>query len=458
MSEYSLELLERWDKEYVWHPFTQMQQYQREEPLIIERGEGSRLIDIKGRSYLDGVSSLWVNVHGHNHPRLNAALKEQLDRVAHSTLLGLANVPSILLARKLVEITPPGLEKVFFSDSGATAVEIAIKIAVQYWQQKDNGRRQAKTKLVSLGEAYHGDTVGSVSVGYSELFHHHYRSLLFDTHKIPTPFCYRCSLGKDPGDCEMECLAAAERVIRERADETAALIVEPVVQGAAGMIVQPPGYLNGLQRICRENNVLLIADEVAVGFGRTGTLFACEQEGVQPDLLCLAKGVTGGYLPLAATLATSEVFSAFLGEYQEAKDFFHGHTYTGNPLGCAAALESIGLIEESGLVAAVREKAAFLARELESLYDLAHVGEIRQRGMMIGIELVKDRVTREPYPRELNIGHQVILEARRRGLIIRPLGNVIVLVPILAMSLEELKQVVDITYGSIKSVTEAAGD
>ncbi|MDD4588598.1 MAG: adenosylmethionine--8-amino-7-oxononanoate transaminase [Heliobacteriaceae bacterium] len=454
MTTYPVEQLSRWDKEYVWHPFTQMQEYRREEPLIIERGEGSFLIDVRGNRYLDGISSLWVNVHGHNHPRLNLALKNQLDHIAHSTLLGLANVPSIKLAKKLVAITPPGLNKVFYSDAGATAVEIAIKIAFQYWQQYEGGRYKTKTKFVSLGEAYHGDTIGSVSVGGMDLFHAMYKPLLFHGYQIPAPFCYRCSFGQTAGSCRQECLTVAEQVISTHTAKIAALIIEPLVQGAAGMIVQPPGYLRRLREICTRHNVLLICDEVAVGFGRTGTLFASEQEGVHPDLMCVAKGLTGGYLPLAATLTTDKVFDAFLGDHAEAKTFFHGHTYTGNPLGCAVALESIRLMEEGDLINSTREKAAVLARELERFNELEHVGEIRRQGMMIGIELVKNRTTKEPYPREMNIGHQVVLHARRNGLIIRPLDNVIVLMPILAMSLEELKQVVDITYASIKAVTE----
>ncbi|NPV27066.1 MAG: adenosylmethionine--8-amino-7-oxononanoate transaminase [Firmicutes bacterium] len=456
MTTYSIEHLAEWDKEFVWHPFTQMQEYRQEEPLIIERGEGSYLIDVMGRRYLDGISSLWVTVHGHNHPVLNSALKKQIDQIAHSTLLGLANVPSILLAKKLVEISPPGLNKVFYSDAGATAVEIALKIAYQYWQLKDNGRYKSKTKFISLGEAYHGDTIGSVSVGGIELFHSIFKPLLFNVYHIPTPYCYRCPLSQATDGCQQECLAVAEQVISEHAHEVAALIIEPLVQGAAGMIVQPPGFLRRLREICTRYNVLLICDEVAVGFGRTGTMFASEQEGVSPDLMCVAKGLTGGYLPLAATLTTDEVYSAFLGKHSENKTFFHGHTYTGNPLGCAVALASLRLFEENNLLASVQEKAAFLAQELKRFNELPHVGEIRQKGMMIGIELVQDKATKTPYPPEINIGHQVILEARRRGLVIRPLGNVIVLMPILAMSLDELKQVVDITYDSIRVVTEVS--
>lgn len=454
MSKCFYENLADWDKEYIWHPFTQMQEYRQEEPLIVQSGEGSYLIDVNGKRYLDAISSLWVTVHGHNRSELNQALKQQSERIAHSTLLGLANVPSIQLAQKLVEITPAGLNKVFYSDAGATSVEIALKIAFQYWQQKDNGRYRNKTKFISLAEAYHGDTIGSVSVGGMELYHAIYQPLLFNGYQIPTPFCYRCPLGKEKASCQFECLAVAEKVIRKHADEAAALIVEPLVQGAAGMIVQPAGYLRRLREICTENNILLICDEVAVGFGRTGTLFADEQEAVSPDLMCVAKGLTGGYMPLAATLTTDEVYNAFLGDYSEAKTFFHGHTYTGNPLACAVALENIRLIEKDDLINQVQKKAAFLARELERLKELPHVGEIRHKGMMIGIEMVKDNVTKEPYPFELHLGNLVTLHARRNGLIIRPLDNVIVLMPILAMSQDELKQVVDKTYMAIRAVTE----
>lgn len=455
MVTYNIEELTAWDKEYVWHPFTQMKEYRQEPPLIIERGEGSYLIDVAGKRYLDAISSLWVTVHGHSHPLLNQAIKEQTERVAHSTLLGLANVPSIELAKKLVEITPAGLNKVFYSDAGATSVEIAIKIAFQYWQQKDRGQYKNKTKFISLGEAYHGDTIGSVSVGGMDLFHSMYKPLLFNIYHIPTPFCYRCPMGQNSEQCQRECFTAAEQVVRDHADEVAALIVEPLVQGAAGMIVQPAGYLRHLRDICTANNVLLICDEVAVGFGRTGTMFACEQEDVQPDLLCTAKGLTGGYLPLAATLTTDEVFNAFLGDYAEVKTFFHGHTYTGNPICCAAALANIRLIEQTNLVDQVKEKAAFLTQELERFKELKHVGDIRQKGMMIGLELVQDQATKAPYPWEQHIAHQVVLAARQDGLIIRPLDNVIVLMPILGMSLGELKAVADKTYAAIKSVTEA---
>jgi adenosylmethionine-8-amino-7-oxononanoate aminotransferase len=447
--------LAQWDKDYVWHPFTQMKMWQAADPLIIERGEGSYLIDVQGKRYLDGISSLWVNVHGHVHPVLTQAIKEQADKIAHSTLLGLANVPSIQLAKKLVELTPPGLNKVFYSDAGATSVEIALKMAFQYWQQQQDPLLRRKKKFISLAEAYHGDTVGAVSVGGMDLFHATYRDLLFEGYKVPSPYCYRCSLGQERPHCSLDCLEAVEDIMSRHHEEIAAMIMEPLVQGAAGMITAPAGYLSKIRKLCTKYNILLIADEVAVGFGRTGSLFACEQEGVSPDLMCIAKGLTGGYLPVAVTMTTDTIYQAFLGDIQEGKTFYHGHTFTGNPLGCAAALANIEVIEQSGLIKHVQHLAQKLSGELEKFNELSHVGDIRQKGLMVGIELVKDELTKEPYTLEENIGHQVTLEARERGLIIRPLGNVIVLMPILAMSEEELSQVVSITRQAIKNVTES---
>jgi len=452
--EASIAQLAQWDKDFVWHPFTQMQMWNAADPLIIERGEGSYLIDINGQRYLDGVSSLWVTVHGHGHPYLTEAIKTQADKIAHSTLLGLANIPSIQLAKKLVEITPKGLTKVFYSDAGATSVEIALKIAFQYWQQQGDPRGRSKQKFIALGEAYHGDTVGAVSVGGMDMFHSIYRSMLFECFRAPTPYCYRCPLGRERSSCDLACLQAVEAIMAEHHREIAAMIVEPLVQGAAGMITAPDGYLYRVRELCTKYNILLIADEVAVGFGRTGTMFACEQEGVSPDLMCIAKGLTGGYLPLAATLTTEQVYEAFLGEHKDCKTFFHGHTYTGNPICCAVALANLDLFEQNDLVNHIQQMAGMVGQELEKINDLRHVGDIRQRGLMIGIELVRDKAAREPYSWEENIGHQVILEARRHGLIMRPLGSVIVLMPVLAMSQIELKEVLRITYQAIKTVTE----
>ncbi len=423
------------DLRHVWHPFTQMAGWPDDAPLIIERGEGSFLFDTDGRRWLDAISSLWVTVHGHNHPVLNAAVKAQLDKVAHCTLLGQANVPSIELAAELARRAPKGLSRVFYSDSGSTAVEVAAKLAYQYWQLTG---RPEKRRFAGLTEAYHGDTVGSVSLGGIELFHERFRHLLFDVERVPTPHAYRWPT---PNVLD-EALAAVERLFEARADTLAAFIIEPVVQGAAGMLVQPKGYLRRVAELCRAHDVLLICDEVATGFGRTGTMFAVEQEGVSPDLLCLAKGLTGGYLPLAATLASERVYEAFLGPFAAAKTFFHGHTYTGNPLACAAALASLALFETEQTLARLTEPMRVLAQGLERLSQRRHVGDVRRVGMMAGVELVRDRGTKEPFAFEQRVGFRACLAARDAGVLLRPLGNVLVLMPPLCLNETEAKQLI----------------
>jgi adenosylmethionine-8-amino-7-oxononanoate aminotransferase len=440
---YDPETLTQWDREYVWHPFTQMQGFREEDPLIISRGEGIYLYDIQGNRYLDGVSSLWANLHGHRRPELDLALMEQLNQVAHSTLLGIAHPPAILLARRLVEIAPPGLSKVFYSDNGSTAVEVALKVAFQFWSNRGQRRKQ---RFLKLSGGYHGDTIGAVSVGGIPLFHEIYRPLLFDSLEAPAPYCYHCA---HRDECGQQCLTRLEELVAAHHQELAAVILEPVMQGAAGMITQPPGYVAQVREITRRHNVLLIADEVAVGFGRTGAMFACEHDGVSPDLLCLAKGITGGYLPLAATLATDEVYQAFLGAFEDFKTFFHGHTYTGNPLGAAVGLASLDIFAKDRVLAGLAAKTAQLARRLTKMAEQPHVGDIRQRGLMVGIELVADKATREPFPLERRVGHQVILAARKLGAILRPLGDVIVLLPPLCITAAELDTLCDITQEAI---------
>jgi adenosylmethionine-8-amino-7-oxononanoate aminotransferase len=447
---YDPETLKQWDRKYLWHPFTQMQDFREEDPLIISRGKGIYLYDVQGNRYLDGVSSLWANLHGHRHPELDQALTAQLSQVAHSTLLGIAHPAAILLARRLVEIAPPGLTKVFYSDNGSTAVEVALKVAFQFWRNQGQNEKQ---RFLKLAGAYHGDTLGAVSVGGIPLFHEIYRPLLFDTFEAPAPYCYRCS---HRDDCGQQCLAQLEELVAAHHHELAAVIVEPQMQGAAGMIAQPPGYLAKVREITRRHNVLLIADEVAVGFGRTGKMFACEHEGVSPDLLCLAKGITGGYLPLAATLATDEIYQAFLGAYQDFKAFFHGHTYTGNPLGAAVGLASLDIFAKERVLEGLPAKIAQLAGRLEQMAEYPHVGDIRQRGLMVGLELVADKSTREPFPLERRTGHRVILAARKLGAILRPLGDVIVLLPPLCITPEELDTLCDITREAIARGTKAA--
>jgi adenosylmethionine---8-amino-7-oxononanoate aminotransferase len=416
------------DRGHLWHPFTQQRGWAEEEPLIVERAEGTDLIDAAGRRYIDGVSSLWCNVHGHRHPRIDAAVRDQLDRVAHSTMLGLTHRPGIELARRLVGLAPPGLTRVFYSDSGSTAAEIALKMAFQYWRQ----RGEERPRFVALRMAYHGDTIGSVSVGGIDLFHSLYRPLLFDTLKA------------SPGD-----LDDMERLLAAHAGEVAAVIMEPLVQGAAGMLVHPEGYLRGVRELCDRHGVLLILDEVATGFGRTGRMFACEHERVAPDLLCLAKGITGGYLPLAATLATERIYEGFLGEFEELRTFFHGHTYTGNPLACAAALATLDVFEEERTLERLAPKIGLLGELLEPVRAHPAVHEVRRCGFMTGIELAG-------CPLSLRMGHRVTLEARRRGAIVRPLGDVVVLMPPLSISPEELRRLVSITADAIDAATSAA--
>ncbi|HXG11614.1 MAG TPA: adenosylmethionine--8-amino-7-oxononanoate transaminase [Gemmataceae bacterium] len=446
--------LEQWDRDHLWHPFTPMQDYIQERPLIIERGHGCFLVDLDGREYIDGVSSLWCNVHGHRVPELDEAIREQLDRIAHSTLLGLANVPAIRLARRLVELAPPGLTRVFFSDDGATAVEVALKMAFQYWRQCSQPQPR-KTRFLALQGAYHGDTLGDVSVGDLARFHHLFAPLLFPTVRAPSHYCYRCPLGLERSRCRIDCVEELARLVRENADTLAAVVVEPLVQGAAGMITAPPGYLKRVREVTRQHDVLLIADEVAVGFGRTGTMFACTQEDVVPDFLCLAKGLTGGYLPLAATLTTEEVFAAFLGRPEEGKTFYHGHTYTGNPLGAAAALANLELLE-NGVMAGLPERIERLRGHLERIKALPCVGEVRQRGMMAGIELVQDRATRRPFPPEQRVGWRVCRQARDRGVLLRPLGDVIVVMPPLAIALPLLDRLMDVLHDCLREVASPA--
>jgi adenosylmethionine-8-amino-7-oxononanoate aminotransferase len=424
----------------VWHPFTPMSAHREEETPIIVEAEGFDLIDADGHRYLDGISSLWCNVHGHRVPQIDDAIRGQLDRVSHTTLLGLASDVSIELARRLVEVTPESLTKVFYSDSGATSVEAALKIAYQYHQQKSS-KAATRDLFVCVGQAYHGDTIGSVSVGGIDVFHRVYRHMLFPTATVPSPVALHVPDGHNKDSWLSFCFDEVERVLKENQERAAALVIEPLVQGAAGILVHPPGYLAHVRTLCTRYDVPLIADEVAVGFGRTGRLFACEHEDVQPDIMCLAKGITGGVLPLAATLTTDAIFDAFLGAPSEGRTFFHGHTYTGNPLGCAAAIASLDLFESHDVMRNVSSMEALVAERLQPLLNHPHVAEVRQRGIMVGIELVKDRETLEPFSPELRLGHQVTLAARRRGVILRPLGDVVVLMPAPAMPLPLVERV-----------------
>jgi adenosylmethionine-8-amino-7-oxononanoate aminotransferase len=447
----SREQLEQWDREHVWHPFTPMQAYAAEKPLIIAGARGCFLIDLDGREYLDGVSSLWCNVHGHRVPELDAALRAQLDVVAHSTLLGLSNVPAIRLARRLVELTPSGLNHVFYSDDGATAVEVALKMAFQYWRQCPRPRPE-KVQFLALNGAYHGDTLGDVSVGDVARFHHLFAPLLFPTVRAPAHHCYRCPLGLERSRCRIDCVEVLADLVRQHADTLAAVVIEPLVQGAGGIIPAPEGYLRRVREVTQQHEVLLIADEVAVGFGRTGTMFACEQEDVTPDFLCLAKGLTGGYLPLAATLTTSEVYNAFLGPADEGRTFYHGHTYTGNPLGAAVALANLDLLEVPTGLPALPAKIERLAKQLQRLQSFSVIGDVRQKGLMAGIELVRDRETKEHFPPERRMGNQFCRLAREHGVLLRPLGDVVVVMPPLAIDLAQVDRLGEVLYNCTEAL------
>jgi adenosylmethionine---8-amino-7-oxononanoate aminotransferase len=421
--------LQELDRSVLWHPFTQQQSWAEEDFPVIDRADDTTLYDTAGNAYIDGVSSLWCTVHGHRHPAIDLAVKDQLDRVAHSTMLGLTHAPAIRLAQRLVDLAPDGLRRVFYSDSGSTACEVALKMAYQWWHQRGEWWRSG---FVCLRDSYHGDTIGSVSVGGIELFHSLYRPLLFDTWHA------------EPGDHDH-----MRALLEEHGDRVAAVIVEPLVQGAAGIHVHPDGYLRAVRELCDEFGVFLICDEVATGFGRTGTMFACEQEDVTPDFMCVAKGLTGGYLPLAATLTTERVYEGFLGAFEQFRTFFHGHTYTGNPLACAAALATLAVFEQERTLERLQPKITLLGDLLtEYVAPLGAVAEIRRRGFMAGIQL-------REFPLEARMGHRVTLEARARGAIVRPLGDTVVLMPPLSIEPGELRRLVEITGAAIAAAAEA---
>jgi adenosylmethionine-8-amino-7-oxononanoate aminotransferase len=440
-------VIERGEGCYLWHPFTQMQDWLAEEPVVIERGEGCYLIDIAGNRYIDGVASMWTNVHGHNHPELNAALKAQVDKIAHTTLLGYSNIPAIELAKKLVELAPVGLNKVFYSDNGSTAVEIALKMAYQYWQHKGEPQRKL---FIHFDKAYHGDTIGAMSVGGIDSFHTTFDSLLFKGIRVSAPEAY-CS---DNPAVKAQWLKAIESALSEYTGQIAGIILEPLIQGAGGMLISPQGFLKELAVLAKRWGTLLIVDEVMTGFGRTGKMWACEHEAVTPDILCTAKGLAAGYLPLAATLTTDEVYNAFLGEYKDLKTFFHGHTFTGNPLACAVALENIAIFERENLLSRLQPTIEHFRNRLQEFNKLPHVGDVRLCGLAAGVELMKNPNTDTPYPFEEKMGIRVCKEALTRGAILRPLVNTIVLMPPLQISVSELDALLDIVWMSIETGTK----
>ncbi|MDB6041116.1 MAG: adenosylmethionine-8-amino-7-oxononanoate aminotransferase apoenzyme [Verrucomicrobiales bacterium] len=451
------------DRRFVWHPFTQMKDWIAGEPIVISSGDGVILRDTQGKEYLDGNSSIWTNLHGHNHPEINEAIRAQLGKIAHSSALGLANEPASILGAKLVELAGDSdrLQKVFYSDDGSTAMEVAIKLAYEFARRI---KSQRTPRFLSLEGAYHGDTVGAVSVGHVELFHKAYQGLLFATDKVMAPYCYRCPYNRAAPEradarsyrkCNWECVGKVEEkfaTAKSEGNPISAMVVEPLMQGAAGMIPQPEGWLRRVSEIVSENGAQLIADEVMTGFGRTGSIFACQKETVTPDFLCVAKGLTGGYLPMAATLTTQEVFNAFLGEYDEFKTFFHGHSYTGNQLGCAAALKSIEILERDEEIKKREALERTLQSELDTLWDLPQVGDIRCVGLIAGIELVRNWNTREMFELRERAGIRLCEHMARNGVLTRPIGSVIVLMPPYCTTTTQVKTMVRTLRNAIEQL------
>ncbi|MFM7107585.1 MAG: adenosylmethionine--8-amino-7-oxononanoate transaminase [Planctomycetaceae bacterium] len=437
-----------WDRAHVWHAFTQMQEY---EPVLIERGAGAWLVDVEGNRYLDGSASMWCNVHGHRHPRLDAAIETQIGRVAHTTNLGLSNPTTVEFARRIVEVAPPGLEKVFFTGDGSSAIETALKMAFQFWRQAEPARPE-RTRFIALGEAYHGDTLGAIGVGGVDRFTALFQPLTFAAIRVPSPGA-PCPLTGRPAPSLDESLASLDRVLAAHAHETAALVMEPLCQAAAGIWVHPRGFLRGVADLCRRHDVLLVLDEVATGFGRTGTLFACEQEDVAPDFLCLAKGLTAGYLPMAATLTTERVWDAFLGPHGDRRTFFHGHTYGGNPLAAAVGLESLNVFRDDSVLESLPPKIARLRGHLDRLAALDHVGAVRQCGLMAGIELAADKAAGTAYPWEEKRGMRACRAARDHGALLRPLGDVVVIMPPLCVTLDEIDALAAAAEAGIRAAT-----
>lgn len=442
------------DRRYVWHPFTQMRDWAKQEPIMLVRGKGAVVEDVHGRKYLDANASIWTNLHGHNHPKINAAIQKQLGKVAHTSALGLANEPASLLAAQLARASK--LKKVFFSDDGSTALEVALKLAYEFARRTGRARQP---RFLSLAGAYHGDTVGAVSVGHIDLFHKTYGGLLFESDKVMAPYCYRCPFNKVKPEradarttrrCRWECVGKVEAKLKRR--KYAAFIVEPLVQGAAGMIAHPEGWLAKVVAAARANGTPVIADEVMTGFGRTGAMFACQMERVVPDFLCLAKGLTGGYLPMAATLTTQEVFDVFLGEYDELKTFFHGHSFTGNQLGASAALASLEILNGVASRKGRRKLEKMLRDELKTLWALEAVGDVRQVGLVVGVELVADWRTRKPFPLAARAGVRVCEAMARRGVLARPIGNVVPLLPPYCTTAAQLRRMVRVLRESIAEV------
>ncbi|WP_066387133.1 adenosylmethionine--8-amino-7-oxononanoate transaminase [Neobacillus mesonae] len=440
--------LQKRDLAHVWHPCSQMKDYEEFPPIVIKTGKGIYLYDENGKQYIDAVSSWWVNLFGHANERIGSALSQQAFQLEHVIFANFTHEPGILLAEKLAALTPKGLTKVFFADNGSSAIEVALKMSFQYHAQKN---KPNKKRFLALTDAYHGETLGALSVGGVGLYNEVFQPLLLDTVRAQGPDCFRCPFNERPESCSTPCISFIEEKLKQHHEEISAIIIEPLIQAAAGMKMYPPAYLKNLKELCLKYDVHLIADEVAVGFGRTGTMFACEQAGITPDFMCLSKGLTGGYLPMSVVLTTDEVYQAFYDDYETMKAFLHSHSYTGNPLACRVALEVLRIFEDEQYIKVNQEKSAYM-RELavQTFSHLPYVGEYRQTGMVGAIELVKDKATKEPFPSAERVGYKIYQIALENGLLLRPLGNILYFMPPYVITKEEIKTMIDLTNEAVQ--------
>lgn len=438
------------DLKYIWHPCSQMKDYEELAPIVIDHAKGVMLYDENGKDYIDVVSSWWCNLLGHCNPKINTEIKDQLDKLEHVIFANLTHEPAIRLCEELSKVLPAGLEKFNFSDNGSAAVECALKMAFQYQYQTGH---QEKKRFMCLSEGYHGETIGALSVGSMDLYAKIYKPMLMDVLHVEAPDCYRCPYGKCRDNCDAECFEHAEKMFEQQAHETCGIIIEPLLQGSAGMRIYPPVYLKKLRALCDSYHVLLIADEIATGFGRTGKMFACDHAGISPDTICISKGLTGGYMPMAITVTTNEVYNAFYADYNEGKAFMHSHTYSGNPLGCRAALAVQKILREEQILEKAAVQAEYLHEQLcNTLLDHPNVGEIRHIGLINAIELVSDKKTKTGFDSSLRMGYQIYKKALANGLILRPLGNVLYFNPPLVISKEEIDEAVRRCVASINEV------
>ncbi|OGS45573.1 MAG: adenosylmethionine--8-amino-7-oxononanoate transaminase [Elusimicrobia bacterium RIFOXYD2_FULL_34_15] len=435
------------DSRYIWHPYTQMKDCEKLPPILIERAKGIKLYDDKGKFYYDTISSWWCNVHGHNHSQIKEAIKKQLNSLEHILFAGFTHKPAILLSEKLISISPESLTKVFFSDNGSTAVEVALKMSFQYWRNIDKRR---KTKFISLDYAYHGDTFGAMSVSGVNIFNKTFSRLFFKSYKIPSPYCYRCPLSKSKVICNIDCIKYLEDILKEKSEEISAFILEPMVMAAGGMIIYPKEYLKKASLLCKKYNIHLIVDEVATGFGRTGKMFACEHADINPDFMCLSKGITSGYLPLGITLTTEKIYNAFYDDYTKKKTFYHGHTYTANPISCSAAISSLEIFKNEQTLKKINQIVPLFHSKLEKFKNLSYIGDVRYLGMIGALELVKNKKTKEPFRFNERIGYKIYENGLRRNIILRPLGNIIYLFLPLCVKEKDIEDIIDRMYSVMK--------